>query len=142
MDITTIGSQQFSQAPAVNAPAAPKTESESVTTTAFGDTVEISDEARALSVTSMDEADTGASSTEKERSHAVVAEAEKGGQSNDSGNDTSDIEAEISALRSEINALSSLALTDESAKAELSEKQAELATLISELSQAELGGTS
>ncbi len=129
MDIATIGGNQVAYSPTVSIARTSQTEAGTVTATTFGDTVEISDEARALAVAGLEDADAGTSPTEGGTSAAA--------DEDDSADELAEIQAAIAALRADISGLRGRTMTDDSAGAELVQKQAELAALVTELAQAQ-----
>lgn len=133
----------------------------SVNSTAYGDTVTISDEAqnRLQSVQATSSADTTdttgttataqSATTESSSSGGAVASApaqsgtaasaSPGAASGTSTSSAADpiakLEKQVQALQNEITALAAKALTDETAKSEMASKQAEMAGLTAELTQ-------
>jgi predicted RNase H-like nuclease (RuvC/YqgF family) len=110
----------------------------SVTVMAGGDTVEISDEGRSLSVQASEESATAENETADSETEETSEASESGGGSaagstSESSSDTEDeikeLQDEIAALQQEIASLAAKAATDESAKSEMQGKQATVSTV-------------
>lgn len=112
------------------------TDGGSETVTAFGDTVEISEEGLAYSVQATTESDSAEMEMETEDADTTSAAATgTTTSSSDDEDDIEELEAQISALRKEIATLATKARNDETAKTEHSAKQAEMSGLQAELMQ-------
>jgi hypothetical protein len=114
----------------------------SATALASGDTVEISDEAYALSADAATATSESESSGEESGDSEAAAAEESGGAASTSSSSAAsgetteeDLEEEISALEQEIAALSAKAADNKAAQAQLEAKQTELMSLNSQLLQ-------